>query len=103
VLAELLVVSGFEVQTATSAQAARAVDMTQVDLIVSDIGLPDGNGLDLIRELQVDRHRPAIALTGFGRESDVIASVEAGFDAHVTKPIDIHLLLEMLTRMSQSL
>ncbi|HET9929344.1 MAG TPA: ATP-binding protein [Polyangiaceae bacterium] len=103
VLAELLVASGFEVQTAASVRAARAVDMTMVDLIVSDIGLPDGSGLDLIRELQADRHRPAVALTGFGRESDVVAAVEAGFDAHLTKPIDIHRLLEMLIKMSQAL
>lgn len=102
VLAELLTESGFEVQTAMSAQAARVVDLTTVDLIVSDIGLPDGSGLDLIRELQSGMHRPAIALTGFGREDDVMASMEAGFDAHVTKPIDIQVLVDMLEKMSQS-
>ncbi len=101
VLAELLTKSGFQIRTAMSVQAAKAVDLTQIDVIVSDIGLPDGNGLDLVRELQAAGHRPAIALTGFGRESDVLASVEAGFDAHVTKPVDIHVLLDMLTRMSQ--
>ncbi len=102
VLAELLTASGFEVQTAMSAQAARAVDLTKVDLIVSDIGLPDGSGLDLIRELQSGGRRPAIALTGFGREHDVLASVEAGFDLHVTKPIDIHVLLGLLNKMSRT-
>ena len=99
VLSELLRGSGFDVETAGSVQAAKAVDLTRIDLVLSDIGLPDGSGLELIRELQANGHRPAIALTGYGRESDVIAALEAGFDAHLTKPVSIHLLLDLVKKL----
>src|SRR5205814_6057738 len=93
VMTELIREMGFEVEPARSVGSALATDMGRVDLIVSDIGLPDGTGLDLMRELQANgRRRPAIAISGFGRESDVRASKEAGFDLHLTKPIDFQVL-----------
>jgi PAS domain S-box-containing protein len=92
-MTDLLIDSGYDVESAQSVRAALAVDLQQVDMIVSDIGLPDGTGLDLIRSLQSRGHRPAIALSGFGMESDVRASKEAGFDLHLTKPVDIDDLL----------
>jgi signal transduction histidine kinase/ActR/RegA family two-component response regulator len=100
ILSEILTESGFAVETANSVQAARDVDLEHVDVIVSDIGLPDGTGLDLMRELRMRTNRPAIALTGFGMESDVRASKDAGFDAHLTKPIDIDRLLSTIELLS---
>ncbi len=65
------------------------------DLLISDIGLPDGSGLELIRRLhELYPHDPvrAIALSGFGMEEDVKKSREAGFYAHLTKPVDFQKL-----------
>lgn len=53
---------------------------------------PQG-GRDMIRRLQASRHHPAIALSGFGRSSDVEASLKAGFDVHLTKPVDFDHLV----------
>ena len=58
------------------------------DLLISDLGLPDGNGLELMRELRNSHQLPGIALSGYGMESDVTAAKEAGFTEHLTKPVD---------------
>jgi CheY-like chemotaxis protein len=69
----------------------------QLDLIISDLGLPDGTGLDLIRQLAADQ-KPvaAIALSGYGMEADVKASLEAGFRRHLTKPVSFPHLQEAI-------
>jgi two-component system CheB/CheR fusion protein len=100
ILAEILTDHGFSVETASSVKAAQAVDLEHVDVIVSDIGLPDGNGFDLMRDLRTRTNRPAIALTGYGMESDVKASREAGFDLHLTKPVDIARLLGAIQKLA---
>jgi len=100
IIAQVLLTSGCRVRTAASAHAARAVDLGEIDVIVSDLGLPDASGLELIRELQANGHRPAIALTGYGHESDVRAAVEAGFDAHLTKPIDVQTLIDLIALLT---
>jgi CheY-like chemotaxis protein len=81
--------SGYEVTTAdTVATALRAATQKQFDLLVSDIGLPDGSGDDLIRQLQdKGRKLPSIALSGYGTEQDVARSRAAGFQVHLTKPV----------------
>ena len=57
------------------------------DLLVSDLGLPDGSGHDLMRQLRQRGHKfPGIALSGYGQEEDIQRSHEAGFAAHLTKP-----------------
>ncbi len=79
------------VARADVAGAMAALGAERFDLVLSDIGLPDGSGLDLVRALRagsVQPDVPAIALTGFGMETDVARAREAGFDAHLTKPID---------------
>jgi DNA-binding response OmpR family regulator len=55
--------------------------------VVSDIGLPDGSGLDLMRELGQRWGLRGIALSGYGTEDDVRRSREAGFLQHLTKPV----------------
>jgi DNA-binding response OmpR family regulator len=100
-MSELITEMGFDVEPARSVSSALAVDMERVDLVVSDIGLPDGTGMDLIRELQASgRGRPAIAISGFGMESDVRASKEAGFDLHLTKPVDFDALFDAIRTLN---
>ncbi len=74
------------------ADALAAADRELFDLLISDIGLPDGSGLSLMRELR-DRHGlRGIALSGYGREQDLARSKECGFDAHLVKPVSIESL-----------
>jgi CheY-like chemotaxis protein len=62
------------------------------DLLISDIELPDGTGLELARKLR-ERGLPAIAMSGYGSEEDIRASLEAGFTEHLTKPVDLTRLI----------
>lgn len=101
VLARLLRTLGHHVTPAnsvTSATAAAARD--PFDLIISDLGLPDGSGLDVIRSLRDRYAGRAIALTGYGMESDVAASRDAGFALHLTKPVDLHRLQSALAHLA---
>lgn len=84
---------GYDVRTASSVGRALKVDMTGVDLLISDIGLPGGGGLRLIRKMHQRVPVKAIALSGYGTEQDVRASLEAGFLAHLTKPVSIRDLV----------
>jgi signal transduction histidine kinase len=81
--------TGYQVTTADSvATALRAAAQEDFDLLVSDIGLPDGSGEDLIRQLQdTGRNLQSIALSGYGTEQDVARSRAAGFQLHLTKPV----------------
>ena len=100
VMAKLLRQNGYLVTTANSVAAALGVDDTEYNLIVSDIGLPDGTGLDLMRAIKLRRDVPAIALTGYGMEDDVQRSLEAGFIAHLTKPVDFAKLDFMIRKVA---
>ncbi|MBI3867241.1 MAG: response regulator [Verrucomicrobia bacterium] len=97
-LARLLTQRGHEVAMAGNIEEALARAQTfAFDLVLSDLGLPDGSGHDLIAELR--RMRPAcrsIAISGYGMESDTRRSTDAGFDAHLTKPVDIQALEKAL-------
>jgi CheY-like chemotaxis protein len=100
VLSNLLMHTGHHVAAANCLSAARKV-MTEesFDVIVSDIGLPDGSGYALIAEAKQSQPSiRAIALTGFATEQDVRFSREAGFDFHLTKPVDFHQLRTLLTQ-----
>jgi PAS domain S-box-containing protein len=87
------------VRSVASATAAAAQD--GFDLIISDLGLPDGSGLDVMRQLRDRYTGRAIALTGYGMDSDVAASREAGFAEHLTKPVDLAALEGAIRRVSQ--
>lgn len=92
---------GFEVTTARSvATALVAAETTQIDVLVSDIGLADGNGCDLLRQLREVRPLPAIALSGRDRETDVQTALSAGFDEYLGKPVGIVQLVEALRRVA---
>jgi CheY-like chemotaxis protein len=74
------------------------------DVVLSDIGLEDGSGLDVARQARTLRRPPRtlIALTGFGSTMDIVESRRAGFDDHLVKPIDLERLLETLERTRTS-
>ncbi len=98
-MARLLRDLGHDVATASTVEdGTNACQAGAFDLIISDIGLPDGSGLELIRRAIAARGpMPAIALTGYGMEEDIRRSREAGFTAHLTKPIDF-TKLELMIR-----
>ena len=99
IMAKLLRQNGYLVTTANSVAAALGVEDDEYNFIVSDIGLPDGTGLDLMRAIKRRRDVPAIALTGYGMEGDVQKSLEAGFVAHLTKPVDFATLDSMIRKV----
>ncbi len=100
IMAKLLRQNGYLVTTANTVAAALDVADHEYNLIVSDIGLPDGTGLDLMRAIRLRRNVPAIALTGYGMEDDIQKSLEAGFVAHLTKPIDFAKLDLMIRKVT---
>ncbi len=94
-----------DVRTAGSvSEALEEATQHDFDLLVSDIGLPDGSGLDLMKQLRDGYNMKGIALSGYGMEEDVRRSLDAGFNAHLTKPITseaLHAAIEKLSRESQ--
>jgi CheY-like chemotaxis protein len=100
-LSRLLRGNGHQVVVVESVGTAiQAVSENEFDVIVSDIGLPDGTGIDLIREVR-RRHGEkmrAVALSGFGMEEDVAKCRDAGFDDHLTKPVNLQKLEATIQR-----
>jgi CheY-like chemotaxis protein len=100
ILAEALKFVGHETQTAHDARSAlKSVSKFAPEVILMDIGLPGMDGYELARALRsmADLNSPRlIALTGYGQESDRRRAVEAGFDLHLVKPIDIDRLLSVI-------
>jgi two-component system CheB/CheR fusion protein len=96
VMARLLKTLGCHVTAAASVAEAIAASETQAfDLLISDIGLPDGTGLDVMRHMQ-SRVPRAIALSGYGQEEDLKRSRDAGFAVHLTKPVNFNMLKAVL-------
>jgi DNA-binding response OmpR family regulator len=84
---------GYKITLAHSAeQAVEKVRSEEFDLLISDIGLPDRSGYELMREVRLNKDLPGIALSGFGSEQDVNLAREAGFAEHLTKPINFERL-----------
>jgi DNA-binding response OmpR family regulator len=75
-----------------AAAAAAQESGATIDLVISDLGLPDGSGMDLMRELGRLYRLRGIALSGYGSEEDVRRSLEAGFARHLTKPVNFQAL-----------
>lgn len=97
-LTRLLERRGHTVVAAGSLAEARGCSAThRFSLILSDLGLPDGDGRVLLGELRSQQPKaPAIALSGYGMEAEVKASLDAGFFAHLTKPVDMQQLEEAM-------
>jgi len=101
VLASLLRKQGHKVLTAECVQAAiKLLEDERFDGLISDIGLPDGNGCDVMRAAKARQSLVGIALSGFGMEEDVRRSLDAGFEHHLTKPIDFQELERFLGTMA---
>ena len=91
-LTNLLRRRGYHVQSALTFQSALELSAKEkFDVLISDLGLPDGNGIDLIQKL-ASKPPLGIALTGFGMEQDIRRSREVGFQHHLVKPIDLNKL-----------
>ena len=103
-LSNLLSLRGYHVHTAADmASALQVASQAQLDVIVSDIELPDGSGLELVGSLQhTNRSIPAIALSGFGSSADVELSHSAGFAIHLTKPVDFRQLEKAIRQVAAS-
>ncbi len=94
-MADLLRSMGYQVSVADSVAAGLSAAehlAGRIDLVLSDLGLPDGSGLDLMRELHDRYSVRGIALSGYGMEEDVRKSLSAGFDRHLTKPVNLQAL-----------
>jgi DNA-binding response OmpR family regulator len=92
-LTNLLRRRGYHVHSALNFQSALELsEKEDFDVLVSDLGLPDGNGVDLMRKLSSKQPLFGIALTGFGMEADIRRSREVGFQHHLVKPIDLNKL-----------
>lgn len=102
VLARLLSRRGYDVEAARNAQEARALSSGMTfDLLVSDISLPDATGCELLAELHAKYGLRGIAMSGFGSDTDLSQTKEAGFLEHLIKPIDAKTLDAAIQRVAQ--
>lgn len=93
VMSRMLRGFGYTVTCASSVKAAlHQIETEEFDLLISDIGLPDGSGLDVMRYIKSRQNLKGIALSGFGMEEDVRRSRQAGFVQHLTKPVNFQKL-----------
>jgi CheY-like chemotaxis protein len=99
-IAMVLRSSGFDVRTATSVESAlAALSGEQFKLLISDIGLPDGTGLDIMRHCRDHLGLKGIAFSGYATDYDMRASYEAGFAHHLAKPAELGRMIGLATRM----
>ena len=100
-LRESLVARGHRVRVAAAVGAAlREAAANPCELLISDIGLPDGSGVDLLRQIRPSPTLGAIAMSGFGMEEDLVRSRDAGFSRHLTKPVDLALLEKAIAELT---
>jgi PAS domain S-box-containing protein len=91
---------GYKVDSCTTvAEALKLANENRFDLLISDIGLPDGSGIDLLRAIRQHSTFPAIALTGYGMDNDVARYRQEGFNGHLTKPVDMELLRDTIHQL----
>ena len=95
---QVLTADGHQVETAgDAATALELAGRRPFDLLISDLGLPDSSGHDLMRQFRVRGYKfPGIALSGYGQEEDIQRSREAGFAAHLTKPASRQCLADSI-------
>jgi PAS domain S-box-containing protein len=101
-LSRLLTHFGHEISVADCTKSAMEIVQSKLfDVVLSDIGLPDGSGYDVITHAKQKQAVKGVALTGFGMDEDIRRSREAGFDFHLTKPVDFHELRSVLGQLSE--
>jgi PAS domain S-box-containing protein len=104
VMAKMLRNFGYAVKTATGVKAAlELAEKEEFNLLVSDIGLPDGSGWDIMRQLRAKQTVRGIALSGYGMDEDLRKSREAGFEHHLVKPISFDMLQNVIERVAGTL
>jgi two-component system, chemotaxis family, CheB/CheR fusion protein len=100
-LSRLLSHFGHEISVADRAEnAINIINSKQFDVLLCDIALPDGSGYDVIAAAKKKHPVKAVALTGFGGTEDVERGKKAGFDFHLTKPVDFHELRAVLGQIA---
>jgi len=100
VLARALRRKGFGVTAAASvAGALEEFHQRPTDLVICDIGLPDGTGWDFVSQLREEGPVRAVAVSGYGMERDIQRSRDAGFAAHIVKPVDFSQLEKVVSRL----
>ena len=98
-LSRLLRRAGFEVINASDVLSATAIaEREPFDLLVSDLGLPDGSGCDVMKRVREKCGAPGIAMSGYGMTEDLNRSREAGFSEHLIKPINVQELIAAIWR-----
>jgi two-component system CheB/CheR fusion protein len=104
-LTELLRVAGARVMTATNgADALRLAKENDFDVILSDISMPEMDGFEFLQRLRkIDGREnvPVVAITGFGRSDDIARASAAGFHSHLTKPLNLKALAEVLQQLAK--
>ena len=102
VLTKLLTKAGHQIIGAGNiASAVAAHETASFDLVISDLGLPDGSGFELLGQLRVrDATLRGIALSGYGMEEDIAHSRRVGFIAHLVKPVDFNQLSRALRELT---
>jgi CheY-like chemotaxis protein len=99
--------AGHEVTWAGSVREARDLIFASSEIsveeafniLISDLGLPDGSGHDLMRDLAARHPIPGIALSGYGMKEDILESMAAGFSRHITKPVDWQELKQAIEKI----
>ena len=98
-LQKLLIRKGYYVEVAEDVRSGLALAQSHhFDLLISDIGLPDGTGIDLMQRIRETCSLPGIALSGFGMQHDIERSKQAGFIEHLTKPINFSQLQAVIAK-----
>jgi CheY-like chemotaxis protein len=103
----MLAAAGAEVVTASSAsEAAEKANRVAAHVLVTDVGMPGEDGYSLLRRLRRDASSsaariPAVALTAYARPEDVEEAHAAGFEAHLSKPVDAGRLVGMVARLAR--
>ena len=97
----LLTLSGHTVESAANVEEANEKSASsRFDLLISDIGLPDGDGTEVVKVFAAHQNAPSIAMTGYGMDDDVKRCREAGFTAHVTKPVGFDRLSSLIQSLT---
>jgi PAS domain S-box-containing protein len=100
-LARMLKIAGFEVKTANTTASALSLAATeQFDILLSDIGLPDASGYELMKQIRALHGMQGIALSGYGMEEDMRKSRAAGFSDHIVKPVNLAHLEAVIRRVA---
>jgi PAS domain S-box-containing protein len=101
VLSRMLCSCGYQVKTATTAAAALDLAAKEsFDVVVSDIGLPDATGYQLMKEIKSRYAMKGIAMSGYGMEEDLLRSRDAGFSDHIVKPANVAQLERSIRRVA---